>query len=536
MSAPFEISRRFLLGTGAAGLAAVSLAPRLSWAQETPKRGGTLVVAADTEPRNLNPAIVASNGVFYVSSKIVEPLVEMAADGKFTPLLATAWEGSPDGKAITFRLRSGVKWHDGTPFTSADVAFSALEVWAKLQNFGRVLFKDLTAVETPDATTAIFRFAQPTPLQLILNAAPAVTAVVPKHLLQGSDIEKNPYNQKPVGTGPFKFGEYKPGEYYRLDRNPDYWDAGKPYLDRIIYRVLPDRGAVAAAHEAGEIQLSAFSAVPLAELPRLAKVPGLKVVREGYDGITYALTLEINHRRAEFQNVLVRRALAHAIDQRYIVETIFKGYASLAVGPIPASAGAFFDGSVARYPFDVAKAEALLDQAGYKRGADGTRFAVKLLPAPWFEQTRQAGDYVRQALRAVGIDATIVANDPAGHTKAVYTDHAFDLAIGSPVYRNDPAISTTILYQSGLPAGVPFSNQYGYADPEVDRIIAEAQRESDPAKRVALYARFQQIVADQVPQLFLAHFTFITVASDRLRDIATNPRWATASWADAWLA
>ena len=99
---------------------------------------------------------------------------------------------------------------------------------------------------------------------------------------------------------------------------------------------------------------------------------------------------------------------------------------------------------------------------------------MKLLPAPWFEQTKQFGDYLRQALRAVGIDAQIVANDPAAHIKAVYTDHAFDLAVGSPVYRNDPAISTTILYQGGLPAGVPFSNQYGYDDAGMNGLIAKA--------------------------------------------------------------
>ena len=121
------------------------------------------------------------------------------------------------------------------------------------------------------------------------------------------------------------------------------------------------------------------------------------------------------------------------------------------------------------------------------RGADGSRFSLRLLPAPWFEQTRATGDYVRQALEAVGINVEIVNNDPAGHTKAVYTDHDFDLAIGSPVWRNDPAISTTILYQGGLPAGVPFSNQYGYADPEMDKIIAAASETADPAERIQLY-------------------------------------------------
>lgn len=113
--------------------------PGAAAAQE-PQAGGTLVVAADTEPANLNPAMVASNGVFYVSSKVVEPLAEMDYETGLRPLLATDWSGSDDGLTFTVNLREGVTWHDGEPFTSADVAFSAMEVWQPLQNLGQVVF------------------------------------------------------------------------------------------------------------------------------------------------------------------------------------------------------------------------------------------------------------------------------------------------------------------------------------------------------------------------------------------------------------
>ncbi|MET0606473.1 MAG: ABC transporter substrate-binding protein, partial [Beijerinckiaceae bacterium] len=317
--------RRFLEAASAFG--ATSLAPGRLFAQDTPKRGGVLIVAADGEPRNLNPAVVASNGVFYVASKVIEPLAEMGEGGALLPRLATSWSGSADGASITFKLRSNATWHDGKPFTSADVAFSALEVWKKLQNFGRVVFRDLSAVDTPDAQTAIFRFAKPTPLQLIENALPALTSVLPKHVYEGTDINANPANIKLVGTGPFKFAEQKQGEYLRLERNPNYWDEGKPYLDGIVYRVLPDRGAIAAAIEANQIQLCAFSAVPLADLARLAKAPGIKVIADGYDGITYQLVVEINNSKKELSDPRVRRAIAHAIDRTFVVDTIFLGTA-----------------------------------------------------------------------------------------------------------------------------------------------------------------------------------------------------------------
>jgi peptide/nickel transport system substrate-binding protein len=529
--------RQILSGAGAtmAGLAMPALTRR-SWAQGTPRQGGILTVAADTEPRNLNPAMVASNGVFYVASKVIEPLAEMTDGGDgLAPRLATSWQGAADGRSITFTLREGVSWHDGRPFTSADVAFSAMRLWKPLQNLGRVVFKNLEAVDTPDPRTAVFRFSEPTPFQLIRNALPGLASVVPKHLYEAGDIPTNPANTRLVGTGPFRFAEHRPGEFYRLERNGAYWEAGRPYLDQIIYRVLPDRGAIAAALEANQIQLAAFSAVPLADLERLAKIPGIAVIPQGYDGITYQLTVEINHRRKELADPRVRRAIAHAIDRNFVVDTIFLGYAKPSNGPIPAFDNQFHTRDVPATPFDRRRAEALLDEAGLPRGAGGVRFSLRLLPAPWFEQTRQFGDYLRQALRAVGIDAQIANNDPAAHLRAVYTDHAFDLAIGSPVYRNDPAISTTILYESGLPAGVPFSNQYGYASGAMDSLIRSAAGTVDAGERTRLYHAFQRLAGAELPLIHVAEFTFITVARRSVMNVANNPRWATSHWADTWL-
>lgn len=527
-----KISRRGLLG-GAAAVGAFAALPIPAFAQDA-KKGGRLIVAADSEPRNLNPAIVASNGVFFVSSKVVEPLAEASFDG-LAARLATAWEGSDDGLSVTFTLREGVTWHDGKPFTSADVAFSALEVWKKLQNLGRVVFKDLEAVDTPDARTAVFRFARPTPFQLIRNALPALTAVLPRHLYEGTDIAANPANTAPVGTGPFRFAEHKAGEYYRLARNETYWGEGLPHLDEIIYRVLPDRAAAAGAIEADEVQLAAFSAVPLADLDRISKVPRVEVVTAGYEALTYQLVVEINHRRKELAELKVRQAIAHAIDKDFVVKTIFLGYAAAATGPVPKNDPQFYTADVPQYAFDVAKANALLDEAGHPRGADGRRFALKLLPAPYFNETKQFGDYLRQALAEIGIDATIVNNDAAAHQKAVYTDHDFDLAVAPPVFRGDPAISTTILVQSGLPDGVPFSNQGGYANSEIDAVIEKAAGTLDEAARIGLYHDFQKLVTADLPLINVAEWGFTTVRRSSVKNVSNNPRWAVSNWADVWL-
>lgn len=529
------VSRRSLL-KGAGWLLASTALPSFSFAQSA-EGGGRLIVAADSEPKNLNPAIVASNGVFFISSKVVEPLAEASFEGKdgLSPRLALSWEGAEDGRSITFKLREGVKWHDGKPFTSADVAFSALNIWKPLQNLGRIVFANLDTVETPDELTAICRFSKPTPLQLIRNALPVVSSVVPKHLYEGTDIAANPANTSPVGTGPFRFAEHKPGEYYRLERNPDYWEKDEPKLDEVIYRVLPDRAAAASALEAEEIQLAAFSAVPLADLDRISKVPGIKVITKGYEALTYQLVVEINHRRKELADLKVRQAIAHAIDRKFVVDTIFLGYATASTGPVPKNAPEFYDPDVQTYDFDVAKANALLDEAGYPRSENGTRFSLKLRPAPYFNETRQFGDYLRQALAVVGIDAELVNADSAAHQKAVYTDHDFDLAVAPPVFRGDPAISTTILVQSGIPAGVPFSNQGGYASAELDGIIAKAAETVDADARTALYRTFQQRVAADLPLINVAEWGFITVARDTVLNVASNPRWAVSNWADTAL-
>jgi peptide/nickel transport system substrate-binding protein len=339
-----------------------------------------------------------------------------------------------------------------------------------------------------------------------------------------------------VGTGPFRWGESRPGEYTRLVRNPSYWGAGQPLLDEIVYRVLPDRAAAAGALEAGEIQLAAFSMVPLADLSRMAGIPGLAVITRGYEGLTYQLVVEVNHRRAELADVRVRRAISHAIDREFVVRTIFLGFAAASSGPIPRNDTQFYDATAQVPPFDPARANALLDEAGYRRGANGMRFKLRLLPAPFFNETRQFGSYLRQALAAVGIDAELVNNDTAAHLKAVYTDHAFDLAVGSPVYRGDPAISTTILVQSGLPAGVPFSNQGGFKSAELDAVISKAATTIDDAQRSALYREFQRLVVSDLPLINVAEWGFTSVASAKLRNAASNPRWPVSNWADTWLA
>ena len=172
---------------------------------------------------------------------------------------------------------------------------------------------------------------------------------------------------------------------------------------------------------------------------------------------------------------------------------------------------------------------------------DGPRLAI-VGEAPGAEEARQgtpfvgrSGKLLDESLAAVGIDAELVNNDAAAHMKAVYTDHAFDLAVGPPVFRGDPAISTTILVQSGVPDGVPFSNQGGYRNAEIDALIEKASETLDAARRTELYKEFQRKVVADLPLINVADWSFISVASEKVKNVADNPRWAVSNWADTWL-
>ncbi|MGQ3032016.1 MAG: ABC transporter substrate-binding protein, partial [Ferrovibrionaceae bacterium] len=217
-----NLSRRDLLrGASALGLAAAM--PGIAGAADAPKPGGVLTVHLPTEQRILNPALRASTGVYVITSKIIEALVDLGPDGRPVGVLASEWEATPDGRTVTFKLREGVKWHDGKPFTAADVQFTAMELWKKQLNYGTQLQQHLEAVDTPDPQTAIFRYARPMPLNLLLRALCDLGYVVPRHLYEGTNVLENPANTAPIGTGPFRFVQYERGQFVIAEKNPNYW-------------------------------------------------------------------------------------------------------------------------------------------------------------------------------------------------------------------------------------------------------------------------------------------------------------------------
>src|SRR4051794_36717241 len=390
-----SVNRREVLATVSA-LALAGTWSRAAFA-ETPRRGGVLTTQLNGEQRVLNPAIRASTGVYIMTSKIMEALVDLDAKGVPAPVLATSWDATPDGRTITFKLRDGVSWHDGKPFTSADVQYNAMELWKKQLNYGTQLQQYLEAVDTPDPLTAVFRYSRPMPLNLLLRALCDLGYVVPRHVFEGTNVLENPANTAPIGTGPFKFVQYERGQFIVAERNPGYWRKDMPYLDRIVWRVITDKAAAAAALETGQIQLSSYNGLSLSDLDRLKDDKRFEISTRGIEANAFNNTLEFNTRRKELADVRVRRAIAHAIDVDFFIENFLYGQAKPATGPIPSSSPAFYPGNKPPYTFDKKKSEALLDEAGYKRGADGNRFTLKIVPIMNGEDVPLLATFIQQS-------------------------------------------------------------------------------------------------------------------------------------------
>lgn len=517
------------------GSALALTASALAHAQ-TPRAGGTLTAVIQPEPVILTSALNSAAPTGFFSANVFDGLVEYDNDFKLRPALAERWEVSRDSKTVTFHLRPNVKWHDGKPFTSADVKWTLENVWKTLHPRNQTLFGKVTQVDTPDALTVVLRFSEPS-LAVLSSLNSNGAQVLPKHLYENTDILNNPYNNKPVGTGPFVFKEWSKGNYIVLERNPDYWDKGKPYLDKIVFKVIPDASARAAALEKGEVQYAPFSPVPLKDAQRLAQLPTLKLETRGYQWLSPWLFMDVNVDRPYFKDVRVRQALAHAINQDALNKVVWFGFGKPAVSPVVSTLGEFFNPSVPKYPYDPAKAEALLDAAGLKRGADGSRLRIQIDYLPYGDDYKRSAEYIKQALKRVGIDVNVRTQDTPTYTRRVYGDRDFDLAVVWFAGFADPLVGVTRAYRADtVGKNIPWSNGSGYRGEEANRLIDQAQGSPSQAERVALFRKFQQVVQTDVPSIPLLELQFFTLQSANLRDTVSGVDQVYASLKRAWFA
>ena len=534
-----NVTRRDFLQALAASSGAVLL-PGEAFAQGSPKPGGTLVMAVQPEPPTLASYLSTSGPIGQVAAKVYDGLFEYDFNLKPVASLATSWSESADGKTITFKLRDDVKFHDGKPLTSADVQFSIMDVLRKFHPRGINTFRALQSVETPDAHTVVFKLDTPAPYMMMALSG-YESPIVPKHLFAGTDIQNSKYANNPVGSGPFKFVEWQRGQYMRFDRNPDYWRKGEPYLERIVARFIGDAQTRSAAMQTGEINYGAFGAIPYFDVARLTKVKGIASTTKGYEMQSPIVHLDFNTRVKPFDDVRVRQAISFAIDRKFVIDNVWFGFGKPATGPISSNfaPSGIYTPDVKNYnvPNGADVANKMLDEAGYKRKADGTRFEIVHDITPYGDEWQRYGEYVKQALAKIGVKATLRYEDVPTWLRRIYTDYDFQLTSNWVQNLADPVIGIDRLYSSwSIKKGTVFVNDSGWSTPETDRLLKEGAVETDPKKRGALYHQFQKLTVEAAPIVWVMELNFVSVYDSKFKDLTVSPLGTYAAFNKASLA
>lgn len=488
-----------------------------------------LIVSLVPEPSGIY--LLANNPSLVLALNINDGLIAYDEDFKPVPQLAESWVQSNDGKTITFKLRAGVKWHDGQPFSSADVKYS-VELTKQTSPVAAATYAHLVKIDTPDDLTVTLHFAYPSQaLWSVLDGAK--TQILPRHLYEGTNPATNPVNNRPIGTGAFIFREWVRGSHIRLTRNPDYWDKGKPLLEEITFRIIPDAGARGIALETGSVHYAPLPAVPLVEARRIRSNPGKLIVESrGWTANAPIYYFDFNLEREVFRDPRVRKAFAHAIDRRVLASSGFFGFAKPATGPVPSYQPNFYTSDTERYPHDPAKAEALLEAAGLRKDARGIRLKIDNLPIPYGEDFVRTAQLIQQQLKRVGIDMQIRNFDVGTWITKIARERDFDTLSTFAAAFADPQIGVYRRYWSKAKQTASGGNNSGYVSAEADRLIEASLIEADVDKRRGLIHDLQKLVESELPSISLLELEFVRILSADLTGANVTPFGAFAAFTD----
>ncbi len=500
-----------------------------SWAaMESPRYGGTLVFAIGSDPETLNPAVTTGVEAIAVGCKMFNGLVWLDQAREAQPELATSWQIGRDGLTYIFKLRRDVKWHDGTPFTSADVKFTFEDVLAKYHPRTRLAFANLHAVAAPDPYTVIVTFKKPyAPFLQQMTCQEA--AIVPKHLFEGTDVLKNPHNAAaPIGTGPFKWGEWVKGDHVTMVRNEQYFRKGEPYLDRVIAKVISDPTARVLALRSGDIDYIQSYFLPKQDVATLARDPRVQT-RQGTDlPGNFLLFFNVGHKPLDVREV--RQALAIGLNRDQILKEAVFGLGTVGRSAIHHELTWAYNPGIdytKMYPYDPARAAAMLDKAGL-RPQGGARLRVRLV-----HDVAQAGfgtmaQILRDNWQKIGVDVTLEPVEFQLMLDRVFIKRDYDVALEPYTTAGDPAIGIARAYIT-TPPGRSFTNASPYSNPQVDRLFEQATLTPSRAERQKLYYEVQKVIANDLPVLNLIDRTEVDAASANFRGL-----WVSAEPYDLW--
>ncbi len=489
--------------------------------------GGTLIIGSTQVPRHLNGTVQSGYATAVPGTQLnASPLLY---DDEYNPMpyLAESWEVADDGLSVTLHLVQDAVFHDGMPITSADVAFSILT--AQAHHPFKPMFAPVTGVDTPDEHTAVINLSQPHPA-ILLAMSPGLLPVIPKHIFDdGQELPTHPRNTEDfVGSGPFRLVEYEAGTIIRMERFDDFFIEGAPCLDEIVMQIIPDATNIVLGLENGEIDLS-VTLGPSANVLRLMENENVTVSSDGHEAIGQIQWLEMNVDDPALSDKRVRQAIAYAIDRDFMIDALDQGLTIPATSGI-VTASPFHDSTVNPYDRDVDQAKALLAEAGY--GDGDLSLTIDYIPPT---QVIYA-EYVVQALEDVGINVELSVSPDFPTWAGRIAGRDYQMTINNVWNWGDPVIGVHRSYLSdNIDQGI-WTNNTGYSNAEVDRILAEAGQELDAGRRAALYAEFQQIVSDEVPIYYLTTPQFWQAYNPHVQDPPTRTIWGMMSpMHEVWL-
>jgi len=501
------------------------------------KQGGQLVYGSLQEPDTLNPLLSELLATAEVGSLIFSGLIATNDTGEWMPDLAsevpTLQNGgvSRDGLTVTYKLRPGITWHDGNPFTAEDVKFTwQLIMNSKINVVSREGYDKIKGIDIPDRYTVVIRFREYYPAHLTL-----FSTILPKHSLEVvDDINKASFNRSPIGTGPFKFKEWRLAESVVLEKNPTYF-RGKPNLDTIIYKVIPDSNIMLIQLKAGEVDI--VSNVAFAQLDQIKDIAGMQAM------ITPNMIwehLDFNLDHALFQDARVRQAIALGIDKQALIANVLKSAATPAVGDQSSLSWGYNPG-VKLEIRDVNAARELLVQAGWKLGNDGifVKDGSKLafsLAFPTGNRSREiVASVIGQQLKEVGIAVEIKPIETKIFFDAVLKKREFETAMYAWVAGIDPN-DLMLWHSKKIPSrnnGYEGLNYPGWRNAEVDSLTEQGARMIDSEGRKQIYFRIQDIIVQEHPVVPLYFRSNIDAVKNSVVNYRSNPTPTGNLW-NAW--
>ena len=472
-----------------------------------------LVVGLPAMPSHFNPAVLSGELTISIGAQLFAGLTRLDHDGNAVPYLAQGWDVAPDGLSVLFHLRPGAVFHDGTPITAADVARSLLQ--CREHHPFRTMLAPVSDVETPDNLTVRVRLSHPYPT-LTKVLTPSLVPIMPRHVYgQGEPLPRHPANVAVVGSGPFRLESIEQDKAIRLVRHERFFLPGRPRLQRLTFRIFWDILETVHAMDQGDVDIfSNFMTSYLHILsPDVLSSWKRLTIRHlyGYHMLHY------NLKRSPFSIPNVRKAFSLAFDRKKF-SRICNDNVHPMRSPFPQAAP--FAKSLDQ-PFDPELANILLDEVGFLRRSDGTRFTVRLCYSPsWATWNPLNVEFIKfiqhefSVLLGVVVQAQRIENFQ--QWQEVMSSGRFDIALDALFFWQDPVIGFHRLYDShNANRSLLWTNVSGYADPETDALLQQAMR-SDDAARKDLYARIQERLVRDAPGLWIAEGELFLLLSPRV--------------------